>query len=49
MRPRRARLSNETSLLAAETEEPFEHEGQGFQAEKIGDLLRYAIVPVLIL
>src|SRR5712671_2894760 len=29
--------------------EPFEHEGQRLTAEKIGDLLRYAIAPMLIL
>ncbi len=46
---RSATQRDPASFLASEAGEPFEHEGQGLQAEKIGDLLRYAIVPVLIL
>ena len=44
-------LPDETphQFSAAEIGEPFEHEGQGLRAEKIGDLLRYVIVDVIIL
>jgi hypothetical protein len=36
-------------ISAAERGEAFEHESHGLQAEKIGDLLRYVIVDVIIL
>jgi hypothetical protein len=37
------------AVFPAEPGEPFDHAGQGLQAGKIGDLLGYAIISMLIL